>query len=213
MLQEFAQEVKNTITEILHGVHTAIPGKIVKYYPDKCEAEILPFCKFKKPNGEFIDYPQLNHIPILFPQSMGQDCTMVYPIQPGDECLILAQEQTLDTWRGGGSESNNDLRFDLTNAVAIMGMFAKAQPLAQEAQDEDKIIIQKNDHRIHIKPDELMVRYSPANFILLNPTGMTIKTQILNIVADMINTVSATTVTEAAGVSITETAPTINLNP
>ena len=115
--------------------------------------------------------------------------------------------------RGGGSESNNDLRFDLTNAVAIMGMFAKAQPLAQEAQDEDKIIIQKNDHRIHIKPDELMVRYSPANFILLNPTGMTIKTQILNIVADMINTVSATTITEAAGVSITETAPTINLNP
>ncbi len=210
MLHEFTQEIKNTVTEMLNGIHTAIPGKIVKYYPDKCEAEILPYCKFKKPNGEFIDYPQLNHIPVLFPQSMGQDCAIVYPIQPGDECLVLTQEQTLDTWRGGGSESNNDLRFDLTNAVAIMGLFAKPQPLAQEAQDEDKIIIQKNGHRIHIKPDEITVQYDPANFIRLTSDGITIQTRGLNITADSVNVTAKTTIKETAGASITDTAPVID---
>ena len=175
MLQEFSQEVKNTVTELLRGVHTAIPGKIVRYYPDKCEAEILPYGKFRKPDGEFLDYPQMNHVPILFPQSRGQDFAVVYPVNPGDECLILAQEQTLDVWRGAGSSSDNDLRFDLTNAVAIMGMFAKPQALALEAQNDDKLIIQKNGHRLHIKPDEMLLKFSDTVFIRMNSGGITLK--------------------------------------
>jgi hypothetical protein len=160
MLQEFSHEVKNTVTELLHGVHTAIPGKIVKYYPDKCEAEILPYGKFKKPNGEWLDYPQLNHIPVLFPQSCGQDFAMVYPVYPGDECLILSQEQTLDIWRNAGASSDNDLRHDLTNAVAIMGLFASAQPLALEAQNEDAFIVEKGGDRILIKEGGIYVHSS-----------------------------------------------------
>lgn len=205
MLQEFTQEVKNTITELLHDVHTAIPGKIVKYDPAKCEAEILPYGKFKKPNGEFMDYPQLHHIPILFPQSCGQDFSIVYPVNPGDECLVLVQEQTLDTWRGSGSESNNDLRFDLTNAVAIVGMFAKPQPLAKEAQDDNKMIIQKNGHRLHIGPAEMLLQFNPTVNILLNAAGITITAPLINL--------AATKITGIAAADITMTAPAINLNP
>lgn len=221
IIAEFTQEVKNTITELLQGVHTAIPGKIVKYDPAKCEAEILPYGKFKKPNGEHLQFPQLNHIPILFPQSCGQVFTMVYPINPGDECLILVQEQTLDIWRGAGTESDNDLRFDLTNAVAIMGLFAKPQALAKEAQDDNKLIIQKDDHRIHINPDEILVKFSGANNILLNEAGITLTTPWLNIIADKITETSASSITQTAGTdisqtagaSITQTAPVINSNP
>jgi hypothetical protein len=175
MLGEFTQEVKNTITELLHGVHTAIPGKIVKYDPAKCEAEILPYGKFQKPNGEYLDYPQINHVPILFQQSCGQDFTIVYPVNPGDECLILAQEQTLDVWRGSGAESDNDLRFDLTNAVAIIGLYSKPQALAREAQSGDKLIIQKNGHRLHISPDEMLLKFSDSVFIRMNGGGIIFK--------------------------------------
>lgn len=157
MLQEFTQEVKNTTAEMMRDIHTAIPGKIVKYDPAKCEAEILPYGKFKKPNGEFMDYPQLHHIPILFPQSCGQDFSIVYPINPGDGCLVLVQEQTLDTWRGSGSESNNDLRFDLTNAVALVGLFASPQPLAVEAQGGNALIIHKSGHRVVVDPAGVMI--------------------------------------------------------
>lgn len=205
MLQEVAQEVKNTITELLQGVHTAIPGKIVTYNPAKCEAEILPYGKFKKPDGAYLDFPQLNHIPILFPQSCGQAFTMVYPINPGDECLILIQEQTLDVWRGAGAQSDNDLRFDLTNAVAVMGLFAKPQTLAKEAQEENKLIIQKDGHRLQIRPDEMCLQFSEANYILLNEAGITVTTPWLNVIAGK--------VTETADASITLTAPAIHLNP
>lgn len=211
MQQEFTQEVKNTVTEIVQGVHTAIPGKIVSYDPAKCEAEIMPYGKFKKPNGEYMNYPQLNHIPIMFPQSCGQDFSIVYPVNPGDECLILVQEQTLDTWRGGGAESDNDLRFDLTNSVAIMGMFAKPQPLAKEAQGDNKLIVQKNGHRLHIAPGEMLLQFSGAVNILMNEAGITITTPLLNIVAGMITEVVAGSITQTAA-SITRTAPTINDN-
>jgi hypothetical protein len=213
MLQEVAQEVKNTITELLQGVHTAIPGKIVNYDPAKCEAEILPYGKFKKPSGEYLDFPQLNHVPILFPQSCGQVFTMVYPINPGDECLILAQEQTLDIWRGAGAQSDNDLRFDLTNAVAIMGMFSNPSPFAKEAQDDNKLIIQKDDHRLHIKPDEMLVQFSDANNIRLNAAGITITTPWLNVIANKITEMRAGSAAETAGADITPTAPAINLSP
>jgi hypothetical protein len=145
MMQHLTQEVKNTITEMVQGLHTAIPGKIIKYDPVKCEAEVLPYGKFKKPDGSFLDFPQLNHVPIYFMQAMGQKLTVVYAIKPGDECLILSQEQTLDTWRGSGAESNNDLRFDLTNSIAIVGLFSKPNELCQRAQDNESIIVQRED--------------------------------------------------------------------
>lgn len=213
MLQEVKQEIKNNINELLQGVHTAIPGKIITYDPAKCEAEILPYGKFRKPSGEYLDFPQLNHIPILFPQSCGQVFTMVYPINPGDECLVLVQEQTLDIWRGAGAQSDNDLRFDLTNAVAIMGMFAKPQPLAKEAQDDNKLIIQKDDHRLHIKPDEMLLQFSEANNIRMNAAGITVTTPWLNVIAGKITETVAGGITTTAGADITATAAAINLNP
>lgn len=212
MLQEVTQEVKNTITELLQGVHTAIPGKIVSYNPAKCEAEILPYGKFKKPNGDYLDFPQLNHIPILFPQSCGQAFMMIYPVNPGDECLILVQEQTLDTWRSAGAQSDIDLRFDLTNAVALMGMFAKPQPLGKEAQDDNKLIIQKDDHRLHIKPEEMLLQFSDENNILMNRAGITITTPWLNIIAGKVTETSASSITQTAGEDITQTAAVIKLN-
>lgn len=198
MMAEYVQQVNDSITEKIHGIHTAIPGKIVKYDPAKVEADILPYGKFRKNNGKWLDYPQLNHVPILFPQSCSQDFRMVYPIKPDDECLILIQEESLDIWRGSGAETENDLKFDLTNAIAIMGLFAKPQTLAKEAQDDDKLIIQKNDHRLHIKPDEVLVKYSdnefmhfkpgeillqhdPACHIRMNSAGITITAPVINL--------------------------------
>jgi len=179
MLQEFTQEVKNTITELLHGVHTAIPGKIVKYDPAKCEAEILPYCKFQKPDGSFMDYPQLNHVPILFSQSCGQSVTIVFPVNPGDECLILAQEQTLDVWRGSGATSDNDLRFDLTNSIAIVGMFSKPQALAQEAQNTNALIISHSGEKISLKPGE--VKVTATKFIVAASDSITMTAPAINL--------------------------------
>ena len=150
MIQEFTQEMKNLIQDMIRDVHTMIPGKIVTFDPAVCEASVLPFGKFKKPDGGMIDYPQINRVPVYVMQSSGQTATMAFPIKPGDECIILFSEQALDTWRTK-SESNTDLRFDLSNAMAIVGMFSRPNPLVAQACSTDAIIIERSGSRITLQ--------------------------------------------------------------
>ena len=92
MLQEFTQEIKNVVLDILRGVHTVIPGKIVTYDPDKNLASILPDGKFEKPDGSKMDYPKLNEVPVYVIQGSEQTATFVYPIKKNDECMVLFSE-------------------------------------------------------------------------------------------------------------------------
>jgi hypothetical protein len=56
-----------------------------------------------------------------------------------------------------------------------MGMFAKSQALAREAQNDDKLIIQKNGHRLHISPNEMLLKFSDSVFIHMSGSGIILK--------------------------------------
>ena len=158
-LQKVVQELKNYLTDSMQGVHTALPGKIVSFNAKACEADVLPSGKFKKPDGTFIDFPKIPGVPVYFPQGAGQGAVIAFPVMDGDECLLVFTEQALDTWRTG-AESNTDLRFDLTNAVALVGLFSKACPLVKEACDSGSIIVESGGERIQIKGGEINIRCS-----------------------------------------------------
>ena len=159
MIQEFTQEIKNRVYDMLREVHTVIPGEIIDFNPDKVEATVLPFGKYKKTDGSMLDFPKIFEVPVFFPQSFGQTATVVYPVKPKDYCLLFIAEQTLDIWRTSAA-SNTDLRFDLTNAIALVGLFAQPNPLVRRAHDNESIIVQREnsyaeilDKRIEIYTD------------------------------------------------------------
>ena len=167
MIQEFTQEVKNLIHDILKDVHTIIQGKIESYNPDDCTAFILPYGKYKKPDGTTLDYPVIPDVPVYVTQGSGQTATIAVPVKKGDECLILFSEQTTDTWRTGAL-SSTDLRFDLSNAVAVVGMFARPNPLMREAYSDDAIIIQNGNGRIKMTKTDITVQ---AVNVMVNASG------------------------------------------
>jgi len=213
MLQEFTQEMKNQMLDLLKDVHTSIPGKIVSFNPDKCEASILPSVKFKKPDGSQIDYPRLNEVPVYVMQGSGQTATIVYPVKPGDECLIVFSEQALDFWRTGAT-SNTDLKFDLSNAVAIIGMFAKPNPLIKEACDDNSVIIEKDGERVRLKKGETYIRDTAGQSVTLTPDATTmIVNKLVVQSAGEIQMTAGGAVTVTAGGNITMTAPKIDMNP
>ena len=180
MIQEVSQEIKNTVLGSIRDLHTALPGKIISFNPENCEADILPFGKFIKPDNSLMDYPLLNRVPVYVMQGCDQTATIAYPINPGDECLIIFSEQTLDTWRTK-AESSTDLKFDLSNAVAIIGMFAKPNPLVKEACLDNSIIIEKDGERIRLKKGETYIKDTSGQSIHLKPEGMFLKAKNLTL--------------------------------
>lgn len=152
MMQEFVQSIKDATDDAIRGIHTALPGKIVKFDPDTGLAEVLPTMKYKQPSGKRMDFPKITGVPVMIPQSYGQKATYAFPIKPEDGCLIVFSEQSLDFWQYG-QETDTDLAFDLTNAICIPGLFVDPNPILKEACDENAVIIDVEGSRIKIKKD------------------------------------------------------------
>jgi phage baseplate assembly protein gpV len=140
MMQEFVQQVSDTVKRGIRGIHTAMPGKVLAFDPGKCVATVQPVMKFKKPDGKTIDFPQITGVPVVFPQGAGQNATIAFPVKAGDGCLIVVAEQSLDYWQYG-QETDTDLAFDMTNAICVPGLFVQANAAVQAACAENAVVI------------------------------------------------------------------------
>ena len=150
MLPEFVQRVQDLIDESIRGIHTAMPGTIVSYDPSTGLASVQPALKYRKPDGETMDYPRIPGVPVLLSQSFHQRAAIGLPIHAGDGCLLIASEQSTDYWLYG-QETDTDLPFDLTDSICIPGLFPAANPVEREACEEDALILDLDGSRISLK--------------------------------------------------------------
>ena len=51
MMQEFVDQINKSARSATEDMHTALPGEIKSYDPDKGVATVLPKAKFTKPDG------------------------------------------------------------------------------------------------------------------------------------------------------------------
>lgn len=154
MYHELSQRVKDTMHTLTREMHTVLPGKIKKYDPDTNKAVVTPIMKWHQQDGSQLDFPDISDVPVVVPQWMNQDARIVFPVKPGDGCLLAIGEQSLDFWRYG-YETANDLPFDITNAIAITGLFVPANKLMKEAVEKEAIIVDVKDARVRVKENEL----------------------------------------------------------
>ena len=203
MRQEFTQELKNIYHSNMQDVHTTVPGKILTFDPDKCEAKIQPIAKYRLPDDSTLDFPDLFHVPVFFMQSHDQTATIVYPVKPGDACVIFFSEQALDQWRTG-AESKTDLRFDLTNAYAIVGMPSQPNPHVRRAYDNESIIVQRESTFIELFDKRIEV-HTNGNIAVEADVNINMEAGVdINITAK-----SNITITANANITITANANTI----
>jgi hypothetical protein len=154
MQNNITLEIENLVQDMQQNIHTCIPGKIESFDTDKCLAVVTPTGQFKTPAGKLLEYPKVNDVPVVLIQSCGQDITIAYPIKQGDECLLFFAEQQLDKFRDG-EDAKCDLRFDLSNAICLVGLFRQASSVVKEACDNNAVIIDnKGKSRMTIKEDE-----------------------------------------------------------
>ena len=166
MMQEFAQQVEDTVREATYDIHTAIPGTILEYDPVAGLATVKPAGTLAMKNGDRLSYPEIVKVPVIFQQGNRQKAVIAYPVMPGDGCLILVCENDMKPWMSHGKETDSDMKFDLTNSVCIPGLFAEGTLAAQKAVEENAVVIQNEDMTVVVKPDGMTVEYGESRILV-----------------------------------------------
>ena len=113
--------------------------------------------KYKKPNGEKLDYPRIDGVPVVFPQGNDREFITAWPVKKGDKCLLIISEQSLDLWQYG-IDTETDLKFDLSNAICIPGLYAPPHELVKEAVEQNSFILRNGGQTIRVKEDEIAIK-------------------------------------------------------
>lgn len=162
MMQEFAQQIEDVVREATYDIHTALPGTILEYDPETGMACVQPSGTTAMKNGDRLNYPEISSVPVVFPQCNAQNTIIAFPVNPGDGCLILICENDLKPWTSHGKETDSNMKFDLTNAVCIPGLFTEGSEAAVKAAENNAVIIKNQDMTVMVKPDELAAEYEES---------------------------------------------------
>lgn len=115
-------------------VHTALPGRVEKYYPEDQTADVKP-----QVYAQGVPLPVLTRLPVAFPRGGGG--FLSFPLVPGDFVFVLFAESSLDQWRAKASDGNpgDERRHSLTGGVALPCLYPTARKLADA--DAEKIVL------------------------------------------------------------------------
>lgn len=118
----------NAIQSQLIDVHTSIPAKVVSYADGKATVQVLIK---KKVGDDIVAIPPIVDVPVLQPRSNGGEAFISMPVIEGDTGMIVFQERSIDKWlvKGGEVDPKDARKFDLSDAVFILGLYDHSKPL------------------------------------------------------------------------------------
>lgn len=121
-------EVLNWYKErVVRDVRVAIPATVQRYDASKQVIDAAPQIKdlYEAADGTMqpLELPVVCNVKVLFPRAGG--FSIVLPISVGDPVQLLINDRSIDAWQSnGGLQSPSDARrHDLSDAVAVLGMF------------------------------------------------------------------------------------------
>lgn len=183
--------VQAAVNYRLNNVHTALPAAIISYDFVKQKASVQPLLNKVWTDGTTTPMPVLDNVPVIFPRAGGGSLT--FPVVEGDTCLLVFIERSTDLWLtvGGQVSPDDNRKFDLSDAVAILGLF----PFSQDslADNNEDVILTYSGSTIRIKQGGAIV--------IETATTVAIGTQaneLLKIVSDLLDFLS-TSLTTATG--------------
>lgn len=132
----------------LASIHTSIPAKILSFDSAKKVCSVKPLLKKELQSGDFVEYPVIDNVPVMFFQTANAIISV--PIKVDDTVLLIFTERSIDDWKtqGGIVEPEDPRKFDISDAVAIPGLFPKSQGVGP---DEDDILIEHTAGGVKIK--------------------------------------------------------------
>lgn len=125
------------------SIRVALPGIIQSFDAEKCIATVQPAVTGAKSSSTGSisqeSLPLLQDCPVVFPHGGG--VAMTFPIEEGDECLIIFADRCIDFWwqSGGVQHPVDDRMHDLSDAFVIPGPTSCPRALSSVSTDSIQI--------------------------------------------------------------------------
>lgn len=160
--------MRSSIQYYMTGVHTAIPATFIDFDETDRSATVQPSINKNYMDDTTARLPVIHKVPVMFPFGGGSSVT--FPINPGDYCLLIVCERSLEEWkRLGIDEKPIDRRkFNLSDAVAIPGLV----PFTETMQPiDDNFTIRYGDSSIRITQSGQIQINSGNELVSVNAGG------------------------------------------
>lgn len=118
---------------------------------------------------QWIDIPLVLDCPVVFP--CGGGFTLTFPIEKGDECLVMFASRCINAWfQNGGVQQQEELRMhDLSDGFAMVGPRSKPNTLSpQVSATAAELRSDDGATKISIEPTKVKVTAS-AEVVLTAP--------------------------------------------
>jgi len=170
---EALQRVVNTF--LFENFNTAIPA-IVEKQDGPYRVVVTPAINHKYPDGTILNHNPIANVPLVM--SRTKNAVIRLPkLQSGDGVLLIFSQKALDTWLSSDNtkqvSADDPRRFDLTDAIAIPGLFPfdieTPSPVDEESLEiihngaiisidkNDKITMSNSDCTIEIDSNKVSI--------------------------------------------------------
>lgn len=122
-MKELTEAIESVFDRMVLNIHTCLPGRIEKYDYKTQKAEVKPLIKQDYNDNIPESWPVIVNVPVIFPRSAN--FILHFPLTKNDYALILFSEKAMEKWLslGAETESGDNRRFDISDAIAIPGLF------------------------------------------------------------------------------------------
>lgn len=184
--RSWAEVIRAAVDARVADIHTALPAQVVSYDASKQTVDVQPLLQrvYRDDDGteKSESFPQIPNVPVAFPRAGGYALT--FPVAAGDTVLLVFAERALDQWRARDKEVDpGDLRMhDLSDAVAIPGVYASAKALTNAAQTDRAVFGKDGGLQVAVKAALIEMGEKDAGALDFVALAQKVLTELTNIV-------------------------------
>ncbi len=160
------------------GIWTALPGIIQRFDAQTmaCEVQIaieIPVTDATTGDQVSVPLPLLVNCPVQFPS--GGNCTLTFPVAPGDECLVVFASRCIDAWwqSGGVQEQAEPRLHDLSDGFVLLGFRSKPRALDGVSASTTQLRNDSGDTYVDLDPAGKIVKVKAPGGITLDAPMVT----------------------------------------
>jgi len=180
-MQDLTDFMREFIDYYFTQIHTSIPGVVTEYDAKKRRATVQPSLKRRAGNKEYIAFPLLIDVPVLFPGT--KKWTIHFPLEKGDEVSVVFSERALEAWKDVGQDDIEDpdpRRYSLSDAYCMPGL----QPQEFIAAEEPGLQIIHKDKfdgelisQVLMTDEKVEMKYKKKSTVTMQDDHINLKTE------------------------------------